>query len=90
MEIGKYSAGLGEICTILRSAVGEALEKAVRISILLVVEVLGCSRSRTTRKPSSQEKWGFISSRNYWGYGMEKALLGSPGAVQRSYLIGSP
>lgn len=38
---------------------------------------------------SARKSEGFISSRNYQGYGMEKALLGSPGAVQRSLLFGS-
>lgn len=37
MEIGKYSAGLGEICTIIRSAVEEASEEAVRVCIVSVM-----------------------------------------------------
>lgn len=38
METGKYSKGLGDICTIIRLAVEDDLDEVVRNSILFVVQ----------------------------------------------------
>lgn len=56
MEIGKYSAGVGEICTIIRLAVEEDLDKVVRNCILFIVRgTVGIQNQRGFKEQNEKE-----------------------------------
>ena len=56
MEIGKYSTGLGEICTIIRLAVEEDLDKVVRNRILFIVRgAVGIQNQRGFKEQNEKE-----------------------------------
>lgn len=56
MEIGKYSTGLGEICTIIRLAVEEDLDEVVKNCILFIVRGTGGVQGQRRFKEQNEEE----------------------------------
>lgn len=79
MQIGKYSTGLGEICTIIRLAVEEDLDKVVRNCILFIMwGTVGIQRAVWKGHLSAGRTWmvykrvwveagGGMGLRKFWG-----------------------
>jgi len=56
MEIGKYSTGLGEICTVIRLAVEEDLVQVVRNHILFILRgTVAIQNQRGFKKQHGEE-----------------------------------